>query len=140
MRCRLTRSGLLGVAIVALWFTAAACSGGDTSKPTAVGLSTKKLTAGSIEVTVTPRQLDAQGARFDVALDTHSGDLGIDLARSATLEVGGRQWPPARWSGDGPGGHHRSGTLEFPPGGSASGPVRLIISGLPSPVSAEWPR
>ena len=140
MRCRVTRFCILGVVIVALGLVAAACSSGGTPKSTVVGLSTKKLAAGSIEVTVTPRQLDAQGARFDVALDTHSGDLGIDLARSATLEVGGRQWPAARWSGDGPGGHHRGGTLQFLPGGSASGPVRLVIVGLPQPVVAEWPR
>lgn len=140
MRRRVTRYGALSVVVVVLAFVAVACGGGGSSKPTIAGLSTKKSSAGSIDVTVTPRQLDAQGARFDVALDTHSGNLGIDVARSATLSVGGRPWPTARWSGDGPGGHHRGGTLEFPPGESASGTVRLVIVGLAKPVVLEWSR
>ena len=139
MRSRLTRTGAAAVA-VALILSAAACGGGSSSKSTIPGLAAKKLTAGSVDIAIAPRQLDSKGARFAIDLDTHSGDLGIDVARSATLTVGGRPWQPARWSGDGAGGHHRSGTLEFPPGGSASGPVRLVITGLPSPVVAEWPR
>ena len=138
MRRRMTRFALLSIGVVLLAVVVAACNGGGASKSTVAGMPSKKLTAGSVEVTVTPRELNAAGARFDVAFDTHSGDLGVDVARSATLSVGGRRWSPARWSGDGPGGHHRGGTLEFPAGGSASGPVRLALSGLPTPVVAEW--
>jgi hypothetical protein len=137
---RLIRGAGLVAIVAVLAFVVVACSGGGDSKPTLGGLASKKVTAGSIEITITPRQLDAQGARFDLVLDTHSGNLAIDVARSSTLSVGGRKWPSARWSGDGPGGHHRSGTLEFPPGGSASGPARLAIVGLPDPVLVEWPR
>ena len=140
MRSRLTRTGALGVVAAALIASAAACSSGASSKSAIPGLAVKKLTAGSVDVTITPSQLDRQGARFAIDLDTHSGDPGLDVARSATSAVGGRPWRPARWSGDRAGGHHRSGTLEFPPGGSATGPVRLVITGLSAPVVAEWSR
>ena len=140
MRGRMTRPGTLGVFVPVLALLVVSCSSGSTPRSTVAGLASKKLSAGGMEVTVTPRQLDSRGARFDVELDTHSGDLGLDVARSSTLEVAGRRWPPARWSGDGPGGHHRGGTLEFPPGGSTSGAVRLVIDGLPAPVVAVWQR
>jgi len=105
MRSRLTRTGALGVVAAALIASAAACSSGASSKSAIPGLAVKKLTAGSVDVTITPSQLDRQGARFAIDLDTHSGDPGLDVARSATSAVGGRPWRPARWSGD------RAGTI-----------------------------
>lgn len=140
MRGRVTRSRSVGAFVPVLALLLVSCSSGSTPGSTVAGLTSKKVSAGSIEVTMTPRQLDSRGARFDIALDTHSGDLGLDVARSSTLEVAGRPWQPARWSGDGPGGHHCSGTLEFPRGGPTSGTIRLVIGGLPAPVAAVWQR
>lgn len=133
-----SRSATALVAVLALMFVA--CSGGSTPRSTVAGLPAKRVSAGSINVTVTPRQLSSRGARVDVDLDTHSGDLGLDVARSSTLEVAGRPWRPGRWSGDGPGGHHRSGTLAFPAGGPVTGTVRLVIDGLPARVVVVWRR
>lgn len=77
------------------------------------------------------------GAIFKITLDTHSVDLSTDLTKSASLDVGGVAWTVSGWSGDGPGGHHREGTLAFTPGGPAAGAVRLVIA-LPHPVDVAW--
>ena len=111
MHRRVKHMGSLGVMMSVFAVLLISCSGGATPKSTVPGLGVQKLSAGSVAVTVTPRQLDSRGARFDIALVTHSGDLGVDLARSTTLEVAGRRWPTARWSGDGPGGITGAGAL-----------------------------
>jgi len=43
------------------------------------------------------------------------------------------------WTGDGPGGHHRSGALRFNPAGAAHGTAQLTIDGLDQPVTVAWP-
>lgn len=78
------------------------------------------------------------GAVFRVSLDTHSGDLGVDLTRTARLTVGGANWGTPALDGDPPGGHHRQRQLTFEPAGPATGTVRLTIEGLPAPVVAGW--
>ena len=71
---------------------------------------------GAVTVTVTGKNVAAgmDVIEFDVALETHSVDLNMDLAALSTLatdaglSVNGLVW-------DGPlGGHHVSGTLSFP--------------------------
>jgi hypothetical protein len=128
------------VAFVAV--VAVSCGGGsDGSKPTPVpGLAARTLRAGDVEVKVTPQQFDARTARFEVVFDTHSVELDLDVAAGSTLTVGGRSWGAARWTGDGPGGHHRRGTLEFAAAGPAGGAVKLAITGLAAPVVVEWQR
>jgi len=69
-----------------------------------------------VTVKVTPKStgLDNPRWEFAVVLDTHSGDLGDELAKTATLVTGdGRQFKPVAWTGAAPGGHHREGVLEF---------------------------
>jgi len=101
------------------------------------GLETRDVSAGEVDVTVEPLQLDQQGAAFTIVLDTHAVDLSADLTR-ATLEVGGTPWPVEAWSGDGPGGHHREGELRFESAGPATGTAILTIPELPEPVEATW--
>lgn len=71
---------------------------------------------GAVTVEVIPLNLDTPGDTldFEVAMNTHSVDLSMDLAALATLEADtGLSVVPATW--DGPrGGHHVSGTLSFP--------------------------
>lgn len=71
---------------------------------------------GAVVVEVTPLNLDAPGQTLDfqVSMNTHSVDLGMDLATLATLATdAGLQAEAISW--DGPrGGHHVSGTLSFP--------------------------
>jgi hypothetical protein len=63
-----------------------------------------------------PLNLDDPGEtlNFQVSLNTHSVDLGMDLAVLATLTTdAGVTVQPLQW--DAPlGGHHVSGTLSFP--------------------------
>ena len=71
---------------------------------------------GAVTVTVTPLNLDdpSDQLEFDVALETHSVDLSMDLATLATLTTDtGVTVPATLW--DAPrGGHHVTGKLIFP--------------------------
>jgi len=105
---------------------------------TSSSLPPQVVSAGGVDVTIEPIRLDDTGAVFLVTLDTHSVDLGVDLARVATLAVDGIEWLEPSWSGDPPGGHHRQGELSFEPAGSASGTATLTIAGFPEPLEAAW--
>lgn len=111
---------------------------GATEAAETGGLTTRTVKAGEVTVKIDPRQLGANGAMFDIAFDTHSGDLSFDATRVARLEVAGTAWKVAEWRGDGPGGHHREGVLRFTAGGPATGTARLTIDGLAGPVEATW--
>ena len=72
--------------------------------------------AAGVSISVKPTEVDAKADTwlFQVALNTHSGDLGDDLARTATIVDGaGKEQPAAAWEGDAAGGHHRKGVLRF---------------------------
>jgi hypothetical protein len=73
---------------------------------------------GAVVVTVTQINLNGPGETldFEVALNTHSVDLSMDLAQNAFLTTDtGLTVSAIRW--DAPsGGHHVSGTLSFPTG------------------------
>jgi hypothetical protein len=65
---------------------------------------------------VTPLNLGtpADTLQFDVAMNTHSVDLSMDLAVLSTLSTDtGATVPASKWDAV-PGGHHVSGTLIFP--------------------------
>lgn len=71
---------------------------------------------GNVSVEVTPINLNQADTSldFEVVMNTHSVDLGMDLASLATLEVdNGRSVSATLWDAT-PGGHHVSGTLSFP--------------------------
>ncbi len=117
-----------------------ATRGGDDGEPAAdtiVGLETRTLSAGEIDIKLEPRRLDDQGAAFAITLDTHSTELSMDLT-TAELVVAGTSWPVAGWDGDGPSGHHREGELRFGAAGPATGTVRLALPGFPEPVEITW--
>lgn len=101
-------------------------------------LPARVVDAGDVQVRIEPLFIDGMGADFIVSLDTHSGDLDVDLGRTARLEVDGKDWGDATWDGDPPGGHHRSGSLSFESAGPARGQARLTIDGLPRPVVVTW--
>ncbi|MGE0308046.1 MAG: hypothetical protein AB7N61_07255 [Acidimicrobiia bacterium] len=130
------------VAAVAILGIAAAivASRGDndsSDKPSVSGLPTRTVQIAGVTVKVEPEQLDAAGASFVITLDSHTVDLSADLA-GATLTVGEADWPVVGWTGDGPGGHHREGSLRFTPTGSATGTALLVITGFSEPVSTSW--
>ena len=135
---RISAAFVAAVALLALLTGCGGSSKGDTGAASGSSLPTRTATAGPVEVRVTPRAIDAAGARFSVELDNHEIDLTGDYAAASALTVGGQAWSSARWSGAGPGGHHRSGTLMFTSGGPAAGQVELRLGGMPSPVTLRW--
>ncbi len=71
---------------------------------------------GAVTVDVTPANLNSptETLDFNVALNTHSVELGMDFAELSTLTTdSGVTVGASAWSG-GSGGHHVSGTLSFP--------------------------
>jgi len=71
---------------------------------------------GAVIVEVTPLNLGtpADTLEFDVAMNTHSVDLSMDLAHLATLTTDAESTVQAtKWDAV-PGGHHVSGKLIFP--------------------------
>jgi hypothetical protein len=102
---------------------------------------TKVDNQGSVEVIVKPVNLEYPGEtiEFEIALDTHSVDLSMDLADLAILRTDiGMEVKAAVW--DAPrGGHHVGGILSFPAsvnGDSVleeAGEFQLVISGLDAP-------
>jgi hypothetical protein len=82
----------------------------------AAGALTLEDAQGAVIVTVTPLNLDRPGDTidFEVAMDTHSVDLSMDLAALASLSTDtGVTVTPTLW--DAPmGGHHVTGKLSFP--------------------------
>ncbi len=90
---------------------------GDSSPVSAANGDLSRVDSqGAVIVQVTPRNLDAPAGelQFDVAMNTHSVDLAMDLAPLSTLTtdtgvtVQASLWQAAR------GGHHVSGMLAFP--------------------------
>lgn len=82
----------------------------------AISYETRVDDQGAVSVAVTPLKLDDTGSSldFDVAMDTHSVDLSMDLATLATLTTdSGRSVSATLWDAV-PGGHHVSGVLSFP--------------------------
>jgi hypothetical protein len=71
---------------------------------------------GAVSVLITPINLNQSWETIDfrVKMDTHSVDLGMDLAELATLTTdNGHTVKAIKWDGAS-GGHHVSGILSFP--------------------------
>ena len=94
--------------------------------------SSKKSRKNGVTVDVKPMTFAAgQPAKFEVSMSTHSVDLGEDMAVVSTLrDDQGREYKPVNWDGDGPGGHHRSGVLEFPALEGSPKSVTLVIRNI----------
>lgn len=83
----------------------------------------------SVRVDVRPVQLlPGKPAKFEIRMNTHSGDLSQDLVAACILkDNSGREYRPSNWDGSPPGGHHRSGVLEFPELGDSAQSITLLI-------------
>jgi hypothetical protein len=88
----------------------------EAASDSAAGYETAVDDQGEVTVSVTPLNLDADEGtlNFDVAMDTHSVDLTMDLAELAILTTdNGRSLEAVSWDAV-PGGHHVPGQLVFP--------------------------
>ena len=88
----------------------------------------------SVNVDVEPVQLAfGQQVKFNVRMSTHSVELGQDMVAVSLLkDSNGQVYRTEDWKGSPPGGHHRSGTLEFPAIKGNPGSVTLIIKNIAS--------
>ena len=79
-------------------------------------LAARNSDSNGVRIVIRPTKLDpSQSWEFEVVMDTHSQPLDSDLTKAATLiDANGRRHASSGWQGDGPGGHHRKGTLRFP--------------------------
>jgi len=112
---------------------------------TVPGTSTSNLTqtaqAGAVTVKVTPLNLqnaEAKTLDFEVVLDTHSVELDVDLAKTATLQVDDTQIEPTAWKSASGKAHHVEGVLSFPATDAAgesilkgTKTISLLIGSLP---------
>jgi len=85
-----------------------------------------------VRVDVKPVQLaPGQPARFEVRMNTHSEALGEDMVAVSTLKDNeGREYRATAWRGSVPGGHHRTGVLEFPDLRNNTASITLILKGI----------
>ncbi|MGW5723398.1 hypothetical protein ACWEVP_45030 [Amycolatopsis sp. NPDC003865] len=132
------RRTIILLTLAALLAGAAATWWAVTRTSTTPGLETRTVQAGTVEVRMTPLTLDTTGAAFRVEFTTHSGALDLDPAAASQLRVDGRLTPAGTWSGPGPGGHHRDGTLRFITTVPSGAGVELRITGLPQDVAGTW--
>ncbi len=105
--------------------------------------TTLTSTVNGVTVKVTAGALKGRTIEFAIVLDTHSGTLNDDLLQSASVTLpDGSKIKPTAWTGAGPGGHHREGTLTFEIPDTAEGPIELVLlrPGESSPRSFRWQR
>ena len=105
--------------------------------------ATQSSSEQGVTVKVTAKSMGLVGSRweFAVVLDTHSADLGDDLAQSAVLTTDdGRTFKPTGWLGAPPGGHHREGVLAFDVPAPRPGAIELRIDrpGESAPRTFRW--
>jgi len=119
------------------------CGGLLYASAASAELAPQSSRAGGVSISVQPVDVSAAATtwKFKVVLDTHSGSLGDDLARTATLLDGtGKPHAALGWEGDPAGGHHRSGVLTFqapspPPEGLE---LRIVRRGEAAPRVFRW--
>ncbi len=109
----------------------------------AAELAPQSSQANSVGISVKPVDVSAAAKtwQFQVALNTHSGALDDDLARTATLvDAAGRQQAALGWDGDPAGGHHRKGMLRFKALSPRPGTLemRILRAGETAPRTFRW--
>ncbi len=129
-RTKLSRVIAAGVLLL-LALALAACGGQAAALPAptqpAADLS-RTNEGGAVTFVVTPRDLDASSGTldFDVSMNTHSVDLGFDLAKMAVLKTDtGAQIAPSAYQGGS--GHHVRGMLSFPAAPAAGARTLTVV-------------
>ncbi len=125
---------LAAIALVTACSSVTAATGTPgNAAPASVSYDTQSNSEQAVTVEVTPLNLTDGGTSLDfgVAFNTHSVALDFDPAAISVLrDDQGREYPAIGWDGDGPGGHHRSGTLRFKVPDYATTSVEVILKGV----------
>lgn len=112
---------------------------------------TQSAQVGTVEIVVAATNLQDAAATtldFNVALNSHSEEIDIDLAKSATLRIGEIEITPTAWETASGKGHHIKGVLRFPRSTEDSSAlltdateISLVIGGLPGDAERTftWP-
>ncbi len=89
---------------------------------------TKNNSEGGLSIDITPISIVSnKPLKFEVAFNTHQGDLVFDLTKQAQLlDDKNNRYQPTEWQG-GRGGHHLSGLLIFPPISPAVKQIKLRL-------------
>ena len=137
MRSRILKS------IFSLQLLALLAAAPYASAAAAVGLAPESSQAGGVSIMVQPADVSPGAAAwsFQVALNTHSGNLEDDVAHSATLvDAAGKPHAALGWEGDPAGGHHRRGVLRFKPLAPQPDAIELRIqrAGETAPRVFRW--
>ncbi|TAK48824.1 MAG: hypothetical protein EPO27_05710 [Betaproteobacteria bacterium] len=109
--------------------------------PAAANLAPQSSSQSGVTVKVTPQSLAGAEWAFELVFETHTQDLKDEPLKSAVLVVdGGAPSAATDWKGDGPGGHHRKGTLRFkaPAGSAANVELRLQRPAESAPRVFRW--
>ncbi len=128
--------GSFAVLVALVWFfsnspkpSAVASTTGQTISTADTNSLTKTDIQNGMTVAVTPKANPDGTWDFTVQIDNHAVNIMEDMvAVSSVTDRTGQSLKPTAWTGDPPGGHHRSGILKF--GAMAPGPVRLTIREL----------
>ena len=99
---------------------------------------TEALPVGVKVSPVNLQDVQAKTLNFTIVLDTHSVELAIDFAKTASLQVGDVKVEPTAWVSASRKGHHIEGVLSFP-ATDAKGKslltgvttLTLVLQGLP---------
>lgn len=129
-----TRLNFFLVALATIMFASLAAAASPALAP-------QSSSEASVTVKITPRTLTGATWDFEVVFDTHSKELKDDLEKAAVLVAdGGAALTPVKWQGDPPGGHHRSGTLQFKAISPMPAAIELRITrqGEAKPRSFRW--
>lgn len=128
-------TAMVPAAFVVLVVMSVSCGGGNDSGQTGkagteTGMETLVNDDGGVSVSVTPLDLSETAPTWDfrVVLNTHTKELGEDMAEvSVLVDAGGREYRPVAWEGAPPGGHHREGVLKFSPVSPKPASLQLVI-------------
>jgi hypothetical protein len=123
---------MTAVSIVILFLFAVFLLIGDENVTYAEGLTTLEDNRNAVSVKATPLPFESnEQINIELKLDTHSVDLYYKLDEISLLEDStGSTYKATKWNGSPPGGHHRSGTLTFPPVEGSTNYLKLTISDI----------
>jgi hypothetical protein len=122
---------ILGVLALVTACTAPVQQGTLAQQGQQTSYQTQTDDTGAVVIAATPTTLAAGSeAQFALTLDTHSGDIPADVAKTARLvDDTGTTYDPVAWSG-GSGGHHVEGMLTFPALSQAAQRVTLTLPAI----------